>query len=498
VHVNSFISSHGFSRCDISTPYCGQPTYFNLALNHQSCIDFVLTSNTECTSHFQILDPDMNLSDHYPVTVSVMCSETPYCKNKDSVRNNLPRSQLYLRWDKADVRSYYFYTQHHLQPVLQKLDYALELHETIPPNVIDNLYNEIVSVLSTGAKLFVPTRQKNFYKFWWDEELNALKDASIKSNKLWKEAGKPRQGPIFNKRQLCRAQYRKAVRDGEKRSTMSYTNDLHEALLTKDGPTFWKCWRSKFETRASPTQVGGCVDPTAIANNFASYFSEVYAPNNRHRASSLYNEYISLRENYFGLPLAADLAFDTELVSKITLELKTGKAPDTNGLTAEHLLQAHPLLQVILGKLFQLILLCKQVPAGFGHSYIVPVPKPKDCFTKALTCEDFRGIAISPIISKLFEYCLKEKFTEFLQTNNNQFGFKKGIGCNHAIYTVRNVVERFTKGGDTVNLCAIDLSKAFDKVNHHALFIKLMRRNLPVALLDILENWSKNCVSSVK
>ena len=82
-----------------------------------------------------------------------------------------------------------------------------------------------------------------------------------------------------------------------------------------------------------------------------------------------------------------------------------------------------------MGKLFQLILLCKQVPAGFGHSYIVPVPKPKDCITKALTCEDFRGIAISPIISKLFEYCLNEKFTEFLQTNNNQFGFKKGIGC---------------------------------------------------------------------
>ena len=54
-----------------------------------------------------------------------------------------------------------------------------------------------------------------------------------------------------------------------------------------------------------------------------------------------------------------------------------------------------------------------------------------------------------------------------------------------------------TKGGNTVNLCAIDLSEAFDKVNHHALFIKLMKRNLPVVLLDVLENWLKNCFSVV-
>ena len=102
---------------------------------------FFLTSNTESTSRFKILDLDMNLPDHYPVTVSVMCSETPHCKNKDGVSNNLPRSEFYLRWDKADISSYYFHTEHHLQSVLQNLDYALELPETIPLNVIDNLCN---------------------------------------------------------------------------------------------------------------------------------------------------------------------------------------------------------------------------------------------------------------------------------------------------------------------------------------------------------------------
>jgi len=52
----------------------------------------------------------------------------------------------------------------------------------------------------------------------------------------------------------------------------------------------------------------------------------------------------------------------------------------------------------------------------------------------------------SDIISKLFEYRFIEKFGEFLFTDSKQYGFFKGMGCNHAIYTVRQVVDRFIKG----------------------------------------------------
>jgi len=40
--------------------------------------------------------------------------------------------------------------------------------------------------------------------------------------------------------------------------------------------------------------------------------------------------------------------------------------------------------------------------------------------------------------------------------------------------------------------------RAFDKVNHHALFIKLMRRHIPVKLLTILENLLLCCYSCIK
>ena len=124
--------------------------------------------------------------------------------------------------------------------------------------------------------------------------------------------------------------------------------------------------------------------------------------------------------------------------------------------------------------------------------------KLQDARTKTVTTDDFRGIAISPIISKTFEHCVLNNFGEHFQTHDNQFGFKKGRGCNHAIYNVRNIVECLVNDDSTVNLCTLDVCKAFDKVNHSAPCIKLMKRQIPLALLCVLENWLNNSWTCVK
>ena len=499
--INSFIKVFNLVRCDILFSCADRDTYVNIALNHHSHIDYCLNSCADNIVNFNILDPDVNLSDHLPIMITVACLLPP--DSQDTVLGTKVKpSQLEFRWDKADTISYYHYTGHHLEPILHKIDNYLSLASinklNDPSVVIDSLYYEIVAVLNDGAKLFVPIHRKGFYKYWWNQELTAFKEAVMDSNRLWKAAGKPGHGSIFQKRQKCRAEYRKGLRDAQKLSTNVYSNELHEALLAKDGPTFWRCWRSKFDIRNKCEHVGGNSDDKIIANNFAEYFTNIYSPNNSQRASSLFTEYSRLRDNYSGLPFITEKEIDTELLSKIIPDLKCGRAADINNIMAEHLQKANPILCVILCRLFRLIMLCRCVPAGFGYSYIVPIPKPKDFVSKALDVDDFRGIAISPVISKLFEYCIIEKFNEFLSTDERQFGFKKGIGCSHAIYTIRTITEQLTKGGNTVNLCSIDLSKAFDKVNHHGLFIKLMKRNLPVALLELLENWLSKSFSSVK
>ena len=72
------------------------------------------------------------------------------------------------------------------------------------------------------------------------------------------------------------------------------------------------------------------------------------------------------------------------------------------------------------------------------------------------------------------------------------------MGCRNAIYTVRKIVSDYVSKGSTVNVCTIDLSKAFDKENHNALYIKVMKRFIPLPLLDLVKNLFSDFFTCVK
>jgi hypothetical protein len=86
--------------------------------------------------------------------------------------------------------------------------------------------------------------------------------------------------------------YRRRIHESKHISVNTYTNELHDALLYKDGD-FWKCWLSTFDPRDwTYEQIDGCVDNDVIANNCASHFDDLYKNTNSSRANPLYAEYI--------------------------------------------------------------------------------------------------------------------------------------------------------------------------------------------------------------
>ena len=73
--------------------------------------------------------------------------------------------------------------------------------------------------------------------------------------------------------------------------------------------------------------------------------------------------------------------------------------------------------------------------------------------------------------------------SSYFVSHELQFAFKKGIGCQNAVFTVQQVVSYFNQRGSTVFMAAIDATKAFDRVCHLKLFDKLKDRNVPDCLI---------------
>ena len=177
--------------------------------------------------------------------------------------------------------------------------------------------------------------------------------------------------------------------------------------------------------------------------------------------------------------------------------MKEGKAAGVDGLMVEHIKNAHPILLVVLKKLFNLMIFSGYVPLAFGSGLIIPIPK-RAIYSRLASIHDFRGITLSPVLSKIFEHCLLLLFQDSLFTSELQFGFKKGRGCRDALFIVNETVNHFASNCSTVSLCAIDLTKAFDCLNHSILFSKLIERCVPFCLIKILCEWYNKCKCIVK
>jgi len=75
------------------------------------------------------------------------------------------------------------------------------------------------------------------------------------------------------------------------------------------------------------------------------------------------------------------------------------------------------------------------------------------------------------------------------KTSVRQFRFKKEVGCREVIYNLyllKQTVDLYNTRQLTVCVGTIDLQKVFDKVNHHALFKRLLELKTPRNIILVI------------
>ena len=78
---------------------------------------------------------------------------------------------------------------------------------------------------------------------------------------------------------------------------------------------------------------------------------------------------------------------------------------------------------------------------------------------------------------------------DFLQTTDNQFGFKPHHSTEICVFTLKEVVRYYLEHNTPLFICFADIKGAFDRVSYWLLLGKLQERGVPSYLLLILQHW---------
>ena len=211
-------------------------------------------------------------------------------------------------------------------------------------------------------------------------------------------------------------------------------------------------------------------DPNAIANKFNEYFINIgRALSEQIIPARDYNEYlnhhITTRLNFKSI--------SEDYVVEIINKLKNKSSYGHDNISNKLIKRAKHVLYRPISFLVNQMLTTGDFPSELKISKVKPLFKSGD---NTLFC-NYRPISLLPSISKIFEYVvfyqLMEYFIEHSLFSMQQYGFRPGHSTElAALRLVDQLNKQMDKMNTPINIY-IDLSKAFDTLDHGILLAKL-------------------------
>ena len=186
---------------------------------------------------------------------------------------------------------------------------------------------------------------------------------------------------------------------------------------------------------------------------------------------------------------------DVELKIKL---LNPNKANTFRNIPVKNLKENVDITGNILHKIIHDAILNCYFPDKLKMADISPNHKKEDMTNK----DNYRPISILPSISKLFERLMQNQIADFIDNHLyvHVCGYRKGYSTQHALLALLKKWKITLDKGGYAGAIIMDLSTAFDTINHELLLAKLHeygfdKRALQLIKSDLTNRWHRTRIN---
>ena len=468
-------------------PLISRPTH-SVNIGQSSCIDNIFTDDIESVTFTGVVDDQA--SHHKPIfaffNFNVAASEN-MSKPKQIQNYDFSKKNIEKLVENLQIREHLL------------IDEKLEFEE---------FFEIFSSVIDSCCKLDKPklTKRNPVNNPWICDSIvqaihkkDDLYDDWIESKKLpdFKPVGDLRLHKIFS-------DYRRCL----KKIIKYQKNNYYCNKILENSENSKKIWEVINEIRGKKKKpikpqfvVDGIrvVERRAIANKFNEYFASIaFNMNNNITDKGIHVEPLPSFLDYMPPRTSHSIYFydcDSDEVSEIIADLKNGKASD---FPIRVIKQLSGILSPALATQYNKLISEGKFPSNLKLGKITPIFK-KD---NEELLENYRPVSTLPIFGKIFEKIIYKRLYSFLVSqgilHDSQFGFRKSHSTSHALnYSIFHIQEALKNGLHVLGIF-IDLSKAFDTIDHEIVLKKLEIygiRGVPLKLLESYLSNREQCVT---
>ena len=348
--------------------------------------------------------------------------------------------------------------------------------------IFQELYNECFPFKRINLKKYTNS------KTWFTKE---LKKKCKKKFLLYK---KFLNHPTTSNKQLYK-QYRNTVRNEIRKAKREYYHTLFDKVKN-DLKGTWKIIntvlnKTKKKDKCEKLKKNNAIidNKQQIADAFNEYFSSIGSDlvgklprysGRKHATHFLKKK--SIKSMFFTPVTQRDII-------NVVLSIKNKKSTGHDDIDSYVVKRCIHLITLPLSEIFNCSFEQGAFPKDFKVAKVIPVYKKGD----NQQCSNYRPISILSVFSKIFEKLVYERLIQFLDKNNilysKQFGFRKGYSTDMALIEFVNNISLAFEDKKIILGLFLDLSKAFDSIDHDILIQKMHFNGIRGKVLDWFKSY---------